>query len=498
MKYLLNMHWMFKELSLSRKSFILALICLGTIYMTSSDTGLADYFAFNLSNNNGYSINHKLLQSNEFIYVVWTDTSNSANGRGDIFFRSSNDSGISFSNISILSNIIGDSNLPDISSYGNNVYVTWEDESLTNSHIYFRSSSNNGNTFGTTLNISNDTVWPTLARVASNKNYVYVVWVGSNANDPNNFEVFLRSSNDSGQVFGPIIDLSKSAGDSIDPHIRVPTKSNNLYLAYADCDPKHDDPVCRVYFIRSTNHGLTFDSPLLISKLPFQDSYVPNAIDFQPRIFSSLSFTPATSVQNMTGEHNSVIPLIMSSEDGKYVYIFWEDDLTSSGASDIFFRRSSDFGKSFDDTINISNTPGISRLAQSITLGNDTYLVWSDTNSTIGQFDLFFKKIGEHGKELGKTINLSNSNGTSAPSDIGLDYNSRKIYVAWVEKSESQSNIMLATSVDSGNTFEKPLRVAAGNSLNPTLIQISYNNVSGLAWTEYGRENADIYFARIS
>ena len=98
---------------------------------------------------------------------------------------------------------------------------------------------------------------------------------------------------------------------------------------------------------------------------------------------------------------------------------------------------------------------------------------------------------------MGKTINLSNSNGISAPSDIGLDYNSRKIYVAWAEKSENQSTILLATSVDSGNTFEEPLRVVARNSLSPSLIQISYNDVSGLVWTEYGRENADIYFARI-
>jgi hypothetical protein len=499
MKYLLNVDQTIKELSLSRKTLILALICAGTIYMTSpSISVMADYFAFNLSNNTGYSINQKLLQSNGFTYVVWTDTSNSANGSGNIFFRSSNDSGISFSNILILSNKTGDSNLPDISSYRNNVYVTWEDESLRNSHIYFRSSSNNGAEFGKTLNISNDTLWPTFAKVASNKNYVYVVWVGSNADDPKNFEIFLRRSNDSGQTFGPVFDLSGSGGDSLDPHIIVPTESNNVYLVYTECDPTHDDPVCRVYFIKSTDDGLTFNSPLLISTIPKPVPYVPSVKDFQPRIFSSLLFTPPISIQNMIGEHNSVIPLILSSEDGKDVYILWEDDLTSTGASDIFFRSSSDFGKSFDDAINISNTPGISRLAQAITLGNDTYLVWSDTNSTIGQFDLFFKKIGERGKELGKSINLSNSNGTSAPSDIGLDYNSSKIYVVWAEKSENQSNIMLTTSLNSGNTFEEPVMVATRNSLNPFLIQISYNNVSGLIWTEYGTENADTYFARIS
>jgi hypothetical protein len=486
------------SLSMFRKIFILALLCTGAIYMPShSISPMAGYSASNLSNNNGYSINQKLLQSNGSTYIVWTDTSNSTNENGNILFRSSNNGGYRFNDIFILSNKTGDSNLPAISSYGSNVYVAWEEESLQNSHIFFRSSPNNGATFGKILDISNGTIWSTLAKVASNKNYVYVVWVGSNVGDPKNFEVFLRRSNDSGQSFGTVIDLSRSGGDSIDPQIVVPKNSNFVYIVYTDCDPTHDDPVCGIYFIRSTDHGLTFDSPVLVSIDHSNSSYVPSVGDLQAHILRSPLFTLGTNVQNRIGEHNSVIPLVTSSEDGKDIYVFWEDDLTSTGASDIFFRRSIDFGKTFEGTINLSNTLGISRLAQTITLGSDIYLVWSDTNTTIGQFDVFFKKIGDHGKQLGKTINLSNSNGTSAPVDIGLDYNLRKIYVVWTEKTDNQSDILLAKSTDSGNTFEEPIKITTKNSSNPSLIQISYNNDSGLAWTEYSKENADIYFARI-
>jgi len=430
-------------------------------------------------------------------YAVWTGSSNSTSGAGNILFRSSNDSGYHFNDILLLSNKTGDSNLPSISSSGNNVYVAWEEKSPQNSHINFRYSTDNGTKFGNIIDVSNGTIGSTLAKVASNKNYVYVVWVGSNFDNQKNFEVFIRRSNDSGQSFGNVINLSKSEGDSIDPQGIVPTIGSMIYVVYTDCDPKHDDPLCRIYLVRSNDNGLTFNSPILISTEPVDDSYNSRASNFQSRIGEPLLSTQEPNVQNRTREHNSVIPLVTSSADGKTVYVFWEDDLTNTGSSDIFFKRSMDFGKTFESAINLSNTPGISRLAQTLTIGSDVYLVWSDTNTTIGQFDVFFKKLGGYGKQLGKTINLSNSNRSSAPSDIGLYNNSKKIHVGWIEQFENGSKILLATSTNSGNTFGKPIEIEMKNSSNPSLIHISYTNKSGLAWTEYSKENANIYFTRI-
>jgi hypothetical protein len=477
---------------------ILSFICAGAIccYCDSNVTTDA-YSVSNLSNNNSYSINQQLLQTKEMTYVVWAGSSNSTSGAGNILFRSSNDSANHFNDILILSNKTGDSNLPSISSSGNNVYIAWEEKSPQNSHINFRYSTDNGATFSDIVDVSNGTIGSTLAKVVSNKNYVYVVWVGSNFDNQKNFEVFVRRSNDSGQSFGNVINMSKSEGDSIDPQIIVPINGSMIYVVYTDCDPKHADPLCRIYLVRSSNNGLTFNSPLLISTEPVDDPYNPSANNFESRIGEPLPSTHEPNVQNRTREHNSVIPLVTSSADGKAVYVFWEDDLTRTGSSDIFFKRSMDFGKTFEAAINLSNTPGISRLARSITLGSDIYLVWSDTNTTIGQFDVFFKKLGEYGKQLGKTINLSNSNRSSAPSDIGLYNNSKKIHVAWIEQFENGSKILLATSTNSGNTFGKPIAMETKVSSNPSLIHISYSNNSGLAWTEYSKENANIYFTRI-
>ncbi|MGB8101315.1 MAG: sialidase family protein, partial [Nitrososphaeraceae archaeon] len=317
----------------------------------------ANYLVSNLSNSPGHSLNQRIIQSNGSTYFVWTDTGDQSNDTGQIHFRTSNDSGNRFSETSILSNVTADSNLPDISATGNNVYVTWEDDSSENSRIFFRGSHNNGRIFDKILDISNGTIGASLQNIASYKNSVYIVWIGSKPEDPKNFEVFLRKSNDYGRNFGPIIDLSKSAGDSIDPHIVVPRNEHNVYVIYTDCDAVHDDPLCGIYFIKSSDSGIRFGSPTLISIVSSTNPYLPSLGHSHPPITSSLLPAFGMNTQKQIDEHNSIIPVITSSEDGKDVYVLWQDDLTRTGATDIFFRKSNDYGNTFGDSINLSDTP---------------------------------------------------------------------------------------------------------------------------------------------
>ncbi|HTH20578.1 MAG TPA: hypothetical protein VL854_00035, partial [Nitrososphaeraceae archaeon] len=403
--------------------------------------------------------------------------------------------GIRFSETSILSNVTADSNLPGISATGNNVYVAWEDDSSENSRILFRGSHNNGRGFDKIVDISNGTIGSSLQNIASYKNFVYIVWVGSKPEDPKNFEVFLRKSNDHGRNFGPIIDLSKSAGDSIDPRIVVPRDGQYVYVTYTDCEAVHDDPLCGIYFIKSSDSGIRFGSPTLISIVSSTNSNLPSLGHSHPPITSSLLPAFGMNTQKQIDEHNSIIPVITSSEDGKDVYVLWQDDLTKTGATDIFFRKSNDFGNTFGDSINLSNTPGISRLAQMVTLGGKLYVVWSDTNMTFDQFDIFFTRINDHGNDLGKTINLSNSTTNSAPSDIGVVNNSNRIYVAWTEGRGNNNNIFMTRSISDGDTFDQPTRLISNNSVNPTLIHLSNENSTGLSWSEYDNQTEELYFA---
>ena len=75
----------------------------------------------------------------------------------DIFFAASNNNGTSFGTPINLSNNTGGSFNPQIAASGNNVYVTWEDSTPGNIDIFFAASNNNGTSFSTPINLSNNT-----------------------------------------------------------------------------------------------------------------------------------------------------------------------------------------------------------------------------------------------------------------------------------------------------------------------------------------------------
>ena len=99
------------------------------------------------------------------MYIIWRDN---APGNADIFFAASDDNGQTFTNPPLnLSNSAGESDRPGITVFGNNVYVTWDDNTLGNLEIAFAASNDNGQTFtNPPLNLSNnpgDSVEPQIA-----------------------------------------------------------------------------------------------------------------------------------------------------------------------------------------------------------------------------------------------------------------------------------------------------------------------------------------------
>ena len=95
----------------------------------------------------------------------------------NIFFAFSTDNGQTFSaphNISNNTQAGG----PQISSSGNNVYVVWTDKYLLTggNDIFFAFSTDNGQTFHTPDNLSEE-YWKILKpQISSSGNNVYVVW----------------------------------------------------------------------------------------------------------------------------------------------------------------------------------------------------------------------------------------------------------------------------------------------------------------------------------
>jgi hypothetical protein len=221
-------------------------------YRRSTDGGATFGSTVNLSNNAGLSQSPAIAVSGNNVYVVWGDNTP---GNDEISYRRSTDGGATFGSTVNLSNSVGDSQLPAIAVSGNNVYVVWQDSTSGDNNIFYRRSTNNGSTFGSTVNLSNSPGGT--PDIAASANSVHVTWTDSTSG---NQEIYYKRSTNNGATFGSTVNLSNNAGLSQSPAISV--SGNNVYVIWQDSTPGDFEIVLR----KSINGGTAFGSTINVSQ----------------------------------------------------------------------------------------------------------------------------------------------------------------------------------------------------------------------------------------
>ena len=161
----------------------------------------------------------------DLVHTVYQDFSP---GNNDIFYQRD---GGGFDPYTInLSNNAGESLLPSIAASKNNVHVVWyESTGFNNGEIFYTRSTDGGNLWCCSINLSNNGGNSIDPVIAISGNNVYVVWVDNNLGVD---EVFYRRSTDGGVSFEPTVNLSNTPGGSLAPSITV--SGNNVHVAWVD------------------------------------------------------------------------------------------------------------------------------------------------------------------------------------------------------------------------------------------------------------------------
>ena len=89
---------------------------------------------------------------------------------------------------------------------GDNIYVTWWSNQTGNDEVFFRASTDGGQTFSAQINLSNTTdADSTRAEIDSDADNVVVTWWETNQTDDT---PVMRVSDDNGATFGPLMTLA--------------------------------------------------------------------------------------------------------------------------------------------------------------------------------------------------------------------------------------------------------------------------------------------------
>ena len=334
-------------------------------FIKSEDNGKTFSKAINLSNSTEFSERPQIAVSKNGIFIVWTDAVNSNNK--EIIFTKSEDNGKTFSKAINLSNNSKNSYNQEISVFNENVYVVWQEsdenkiEESNDSNIKFTSSMDRGNTFKNSILLINNTI-DAFPKINSYGNNVYIVW---NNENKNNSGLFLVKSSDKGNNFDEIIKINvdNNFGES-----QISVNKNEVLISWGGLLTKNTD---NIYYVKSNDNGYTFTHSNTYSKniIGFNDTnnhYELNDIIKNPLNVEVTSNNNLSSVawQNSFSKQNEDILMLLSSnqkDQNNYarllnlsnnpsvsecpsitisnnnIYVIWEDYI--SGNHEILFAK---------------------------------------------------------------------------------------------------------------------------------------------------------------
>lgn len=242
------------------------------------------------------------------IHVVWRD---SRSYKVNIFYKKSTNSGGTWSGITQLTWTSTISSYPSIAiDTGGRIHMVWQDQKSGNTEIFYKRSTNGGNSWSATTRLSwsaGNSNRPFIA--ADPGGGIHVAWPDDT---PGNKEIYYKRSANGGVTWSALTRLTWNSGDSISPSIAA-YSSIGIVIAWEDDTPGKGE----IFSKRSTDGGATWTG------------------------FARLTWNT----------ENSTHPSI-AADTGAGIHLAWHNYL--SGNNDIYYKSSPNGGVSWSAPIRVT------------------------------------------------------------------------------------------------------------------------------------------------
>jgi hypothetical protein len=343
-----------------------------------------------------------------------------------------------------LTSTAGSSENPAVAVEGSNIYIVYEEASAEQgkTDIYLKKSVDEGLTW-IRKRLAKAGYYHNPAITVEGSN-VYVVWDDQLSNG----EIYLKQSHDGGTTWTPRQGLTWRDSDSLTPDVAV--NGSNIYVVWRESTLSHNG--WAIYLKKSDDGGSTW------------------------------------LYKNLSGWRHLEAPKI--SVDGANVYVVWQASYGYSGG--VSFIKSIDGGATWETVQTLDDTASgffYSEPAMAVN-GQNIYVVWS-RQVTQTNNDIFLRKSTDGGISWETEKRLSQTPKLSLKPAVAV--NGQNIYVVW---QENNSEIHFIQSTDGGVTWEaqKRLTWTAGSSLSPKIVV--QGTIIYVVWQDYTRGNYEIFFKK--
>jgi Neuraminidase (sialidase) len=230
----------------------------------STDNGVSWSKQKRLTNNAGYSTDPSIAVSGSNVHVVWSDLTP---GNWEIFYMRSTDNGATWRKTKRLTKNSGVSTRPTIAVSGRNVHVVWEDSNPGNPELLYKRSTDNGATWSKQKRLTRTAGYSYRPDISVSGRDIHVVWKD---NTSGNYEIYYKRSTDNGNTWSKQKRLTKNAGESTDPAIAASGK--DIHVVWFDDTLGNNE----IFYKRSSDNGATWRKQKRITKNA-EDSRTPEA-----------------------------------------------------------------------------------------------------------------------------------------------------------------------------------------------------------------------------
>lgn len=353
---------------------------------------------------------------------------------------------------------------------GNTVHAIW---SRAN-NIYLRSSPDGGATWGHTLPVTagGTALYP--CSIEASGGALHLIW--PDRRNDGKWEPYYKRSTDGGKTWSQEMRLSpgthlfRPGTAACGPAVHLVWGSNSLEEKVPAGNSFYTWTWGEIYYKRSTDGGLTWEKDIRLTE--------PNSTAMRPGVAAS----------------------------GKYVHVTWFDRRDAKQRPgwdwDIYYKRSTDGGATWEPDVRMSRTPEHSRHPQVfVAEPNRVCCVWEDgttwepgTNKWGGDGRLMAAVSLDNGRTWQPPKRITSINSPNGRATHSKSFSSGStIYLTWMDAEEgAAAEPIRATaayymsSLDGGVTWSKPERLMGGLSGQPAGVAgttrgaIELLNVSGV------------------
>jgi hypothetical protein len=254
----------------------------------------------------------------------------------------------------------------NIAANGSIVHAVWDDaRNGTEREIYYKRSTDGGISWGADTRLTNDPASSQLSTVAVSGNVVYVMWYDLRNGAG---EIYYKRSTDAGLTWGDDIRLTDNSGVSGHPSVTV--SGQIVHVVWEDETIGN----YKIYYKRSTDGGTSWEA------------------DVQLTNNSAISWRPSVSVS------------------GSVVHVVWTDKRDGANG-DIYYKRSTNEGVSWETDIRLTNDPSASSNCSVNVSGQVVQIFWNDDRD--GNYEIYNKRSTDGGASWTTDLRLTNDSDVS-------------------------------------------------------------------------------------